>query len=313
MPSPKPTPPSPTKGRQDEKPRDSNLSPEDGAAYGVERKADMADLLALMAALRTPGTGCPWDLAQTYATIAPYTIEEAYEVADAIAREDRHALKEELGDLLFQVVFHSRMAEEEGAFDFSDVVAGICAKMTRRHPHVFGTEAEKAAAKADPNLWETVKAAEKRASDDTPQAASVLDGVPLPLPALTRAVKLQNKAAKVGFDWPNLTPVFQKLREEMGELEAEIMAGASQEKIAEELGDVLFVLANVARHLKIDPEAALRATNDKFVRRFHRIEALLRAQGRRPEESDLAEMDRLWNQAKAEEGREAHTQKEEGV
>jgi MazG family protein len=266
------------------------------------------DLLAVMAALRTPGSGCPWDLAQTFKTIAPYTIEEAYEVADAIETGDRPALKDELGDLLLQVVYHARMAEEEGAFAFPDVAQAITAKMIRRHPHVFGTEAERAAGAA-PGFWERIKAKEK-----TPAAIrGVLGDVPVGMPALTRAVKLQDKAARVGFDWPSLAPVFDKLKEELGELEQAVAAGvtdADQRErreegnlaaIEEEFGDLLFVVANVARHLKIDPEAALRSANQKFIRRFSRIEQLLAADGRAPAQSNLAEMDHLWDQAKAEE------------
>ena len=241
-------------------------------------KKTLPQLLAVMAALRTPGSGCPWDLEQTFATIAPYTIEEAYEVADAIARDDIAHLKDELGDLLFQVVYHARMAEEQRAFAFDDVVDAITTKMIRRHPHVFGTPEERAAGAA-PGFWERAKQAERSAKAG---AASVLDDVPAALPALTRAVKLQNKAAKVGFDWPSLAPVLAKLKEELAELEAEIATqGADQAKeaVAEEFGDLLFVIANVARHLKLDPESALRAANDKFIRRFHYIEERLAEQG----------------------------------
>lgn len=264
------------------------------------------DLLAVMAALRTPGSGCPWDLEQDFKTIAPYTIEEAYEVADAIERGDMGHLKDELGDLLLQVVYHARMAEEDGAFAFPDVADAITAKMVRRHPHVFGTAAERAAG-ATPGFWERIKAQEK---NGPPETGSILDDVPVALPALTRAVKLQNKAAKVGFDWPSLTPVFDKLKEELNELEEAVAATAStpagkvlgdEAKVIEEFGDLLFVVANVARHLKIDPEAALRSANQKFIRRFQRIEELLAAQGRIPSQSTLAEMDRLWDRAKAEE------------
>lgn len=265
----------------------------------------LPELLAVMAALRTPGTGCPWDLKQTFATIAPYTIEEAYEVADAIAKDDLEHLKEELGDLLFQVVYHARMAEEQDAFDFDDVVDAVTTKMIRRHPHVFGT-AEERAAGAAPGFWDRAKDAERR---DKP-AAGILDDVPVGLPALTRAVKLQRKAAKVGFDWPSLQPVLAKLKEELAELEAEIAPQGpasdppgrtpppNPEAIEEEFGDLLFVLANVARHLKIDAEGALRGANDKFVRRFRYIEQQLAAKGRSPEQSDLAEMDALWDEAK---------------
>jgi ATP diphosphatase len=265
----------------------------------------LPELLAVMAALRTPGTGCPWDLKQSFATIAPYTIEEAYEVADAIAKDDLEHLKEELGDLLFQVVYHARMAQEQDAFDFDDVVDAVTTKMIRRHPHVFGT-AEERAAGAAPGFWDRAKDAERR---DKP-AAGTLDDVPVGLPALTRAVKLQKKAAKVGFDWPSLQPVLAKLKEELSELEAEIAPQGqasdppgltpppNPEAIEEEFGDLLFVLANVARHLKIDAEGALRGANDKFVRRFRYIEQQLAAKGRSPEQSDLAEMDALWDEAK---------------
>jgi ATP diphosphatase len=284
-----------------------------------DARKSLPDLLAVMAALRTPGTGCPWDLEQNFRTIAPYTVEEAYEVADAIEKGDRGALKEELGDLLLQVVYHARMAEEEGAFAFADVVDAIAAKMIRRHPHVFGSEAERAAGAA-PGFWERIKAEERAAQ---PRQASppppggeglgvagaskaptgILADVPVGLPALTRAVKLQDKAAKVGFDWPSLAPVFDKLKEEFGELEAAMASSADRTKIGEEFGDLLFVVANVARHLKVDPEAALRAANQKFMRRFRRIEELLAAQGRAPAQSTLEEMDRLWDQAKGEERR----------
>jgi nucleoside triphosphate diphosphatase len=260
-------------------------------------KKTLADLIAVMAALRTPGSGCPWDLEQTFATIAPYTIEEAYEVADAIANDDIAHLKDELGDLLFQVVYHARMAEERHAFAFPDVVDAVTTKMLRRHPHVFGSEAERAAGAA-PGFWERAKAAERA---EKGSAAGVLDDVPVALPALTRAVKLQSKAAKVGFDWPSLQPVLAKLKEELAELEAEIAqapAGTSSGAVAEEFGDLLFVIANVARHLKLDPETALRGANEKFIRRFRYIEAQLAEQGRSPKESDLAEMDTLWDEAK---------------
>ena len=281
-----------------------------------EARKSIADLLAVMAALRTPGSGCPWDLEQNFRTIAPYTIEEAYEVADAIERGDMGALEEELGDLLLQVVYHARMAEEQHAFAFADVVDSITQKMIRRHPHVFGSEAERAAG-ASPGFWERIKAEERASAPPTPNPSpqggggprGVLGDVPVTLPALTRAVKLQSKAAKVGFDWPSLVPVFDKLKEELAELELAIAAGDREQsvedahiaKIGEEFGDLLFVVANVARHLAIDPEAALRAANQKFIRRFRRIEELLAALGRTPAQSTLDEMDRLWDQAKAEE------------
>ncbi len=357
------------------------------------------DLVAVMAALRTPGTGCPWDLEQTFATIAPYTLEEAYEVADAIARDDRVDLREELGDLLLQVVYHARIAEEEGDFAFDDVVDGITRKMVRRHPHVFGTPEERAAG-PQKGAWERIKAEEKaekaaakavgspiegRAGGTSPGRAAATGGglladVPANLPALMRAVKLQDKAARVGFDWPSLAPVFDKMKEELAELEEVALAadprgpatafphyaeshrqpapprghpntilpwvagrgsgwfslilkgnkapqGASDNgsedtnpersgpsdrgmpdgpqprraAIEEEFGDLLFVMANVARHLKIDPEAALRGANEKFQRRFRHIESRLAEDGRAPADSNLTEMDALWDEAKARE------------
>jgi MazG family protein len=275
----------------------------------------IADLLAVMAALRTPATGCPWDLEQTFETIAPYTIEEAYEVHDAIERGDRGELRDELGDLLLQVVYHARMAEEERSFAFADVVDAVTRKMIRRHPHVFGDETARAAT-LQKGWWEKIKAeekAEKRGGGaETPAApASLLADVPLALPSLTRAVKLQGKAARVGFDWPSLAPVFAKMREELAELE-EIATPADPRgpsaatepvdpRIAEELGDLLFVIANVARHLAIDPETALRSANSKFTRRFAHIEARLAEQGKQPADSTLDEMDALWDEAKARE------------
>ncbi len=255
------------------------------------------DLIAVMAALRTPVTGCPWDLEQTFETIAPYTVEEAYEVADAIARGDRAHLCEELGDLLLQVVYHAQLGAEEKAFDFADVVDGITTKMIRRHPHVFGDDAARSAGAAK-GFWEKIKAEEKAGKPVKP--ASILEDVPLPLPALTRAIKLQDKAAAVGFDWPNLGSVLIKMSEELGELEQAVLSGDAAHT-AEEFGDLLFVMANVARHMKIDPEEALRQGNRKFTRRFQRIEALLAAQGKTPAQSNLDEMDKLWDQAKAEE------------
>lgn len=264
---------------------------------------DISRLIEIMAALRTPGTGCPWDLEQNFETIAPYTIEEAYEVADAISRADLPELKVELGDLLFQVVYHSRMAEEQGAFAFPDVVEAVTTKMIRRHPHVFGSEEQRAAG-ASPGFWERAKEAERQAAQSEEERKSVLADVPPALPALTRAVKLQNKAARVGFDWPSLAPVFAKLKEELAELEDELAKSGkptedNEAAVMEEFGDLLFVVANVARHLKIDPETALRAANDKFVRRFEHIEAQLAEDGRSPKQSTLEEMDALWDEAKA--------------
>jgi ATP diphosphatase len=326
-------------------------------------KKTISDLIAVMAALRTPVTGCPWDLEQSYATIAPYTIEEAYEVADAIERGDRVDLAEELGDLLLQVVYHARLAEEEGAFAFADVADGITRKMVRRHPHVFGDAKARSAGMAK-GMWETIKAEEKAetarrkaaataasppseadrgASPVDAHASGVLADVPRALPALTRAIKLQEKAARVGFDWPSLGPVFDKMREELAELEAaasgrlggreadaaiqpgaassrlparesdaaiqpgaasgRLPAGESDAAIQEEFGDLLFVMANVARHLKLDPEEALRRANAKFTRRFAYVEARLAAQQRSPEQSTLAEMDALWDEVRAQDKR----------
>jgi MazG family protein len=260
-----------------------------------QSRKTIEDLRAVMAALRTPGTGCPWDLEQSFSTIAPYTIEEAYEVADAIERGSRADLQEELGDLLLQVVYHAQMAAEEGQFTFDDVADAITQKMIRRHPHVFGDEAARSSPVAK-DFWERVKAEERKGK---PARASLLADVPAGLPGLTRAIKLQEKAARVGFDWPTIAPVLAKMREELAELD-EVIAGEDRDAIEAELGDLLFVLANVARHLKLDPEAALRRTNAKFTRRFRRIEEKLAALGRTPAESTLHEMDRLWDEAKGE-------------
>jgi tetrapyrrole methylase family protein/MazG family protein/ATP diphosphatase len=250
-------------------------------------------LLEVMARLRAPDGGCPWDLEQTFASIAPYTVEEAYEVADAIERGDLNDLREELGDLLFQVVFHARLAEERGDFAFDDVARAITDKLIRRHPHVFG-EAGARTADEQNAAWEVVKAEERKAK----AKHGILDDVPVGLPALTRAVKLTRRAARVGFDWPSTREVFDKLREELAELEVEIEAGDA-EKSREELGDFLFVIANLARKLEIEPEDALRGANAKFIRRFAHIEARLAEDGRTPDQSDLAEMDRLWDEVRA--------------
>jgi ATP diphosphatase len=273
---------------------------------------DIARLLEIMAALRTPGTGCPWDLEQTFSTIAPYTLEEAYEVADAIERGDLADLREELGDLLLQVVFHARMAEEQGAFDFGSVVEAITEKLVRRHPHVFG-ETRGLSPKQVEGLWDRIKAEEKaeRATragkpedlgedlgEDLVADLGALAGVPVAMPALTRALKLQAKAGKVGFDWNDPMAVLSKIREECDEIEAEIAAG-DRGKAADEAGDLLFAVVNLARHLDADPEAALRAANRKFTRRFRSIEQALAAVGKRPQDSTLAEMDALWDAAKA--------------
>ena len=251
-------------------------------------------LIAIMARLRDPEDGCPWDIEQTFATIAPYTVEEAYEVADAIERADLGDLKEELGDLLLQVVFHARMAEEQGVFGFEDVARAINEKMIRRHPHVFGDETY--ASLADQKAgWDALKAEERK---DKAATAGLLDDVPVGLPALTRAVKLSKRAAGVGFVWPSAKEVLAKLHEEVAELEAEIAAG-DLEKARQEMGDVLFVVANLARTLEVDPEDSLRFTNAKFARRFRYIEQRLAERGKTPEQSDLAEMDALWDEAKA--------------
>ncbi|WP_284165564.1 nucleoside triphosphate pyrophosphohydrolase [Frigidibacter sp. SD6-1] len=251
-------------------------------------------LLEIMARLRDPQGGCPWDLEQDFATIAPYTIEEAYEVADAIERQAWGELKGELGDLLFQAVYHARMAEEAGHFSFGDVTKAIADKMVARHPHVFGTESRDKTAEDQTRDWERMKAAERAGKAE----GGVLDGVAAGLPALMRAVKLQNRAARVGFDWPSTDEVIDKITEEARELN-DARQTLGEEEIFEEFGDLLFVVANLARHLKIDPEAALRSANAKFTRRFRSIEAALAARGKRPEDSDLAEMDALWNAAKA--------------
>jgi ATP diphosphatase len=270
---------------------------------------DIERLLAIMAALRTPGTGCPWDLAQNFSSIAPYTLEEAYEVADAIARGDLADLREELGDLLLQVVFHARMAEEAGAFAFGDIVQTLTEKLIRRHPHVFGDE-RSPTPQAVEGLWERVKAEEKAArkkpaAETGTQAGtheSALAGVPVALPALTRALKLQAKASKVGFDWNDPRAVLRKIREEADEIEAELdRAATDNAATAAEVGDLLFAAVNLARHLRADPEAVLRATNQKFERRFAAIERALAARGKAPADATLAEMDALWDEAKARE------------
>lgn len=255
----------------------------------------MERLLAIMARLRDAEDGCPWDLEQTFATIAPYTVEEAYEVADAIERGDLADLKDELGDLLLQVVFHARMAQEQGAFDFADVARAINDKMIRRHPHVFADETYTSVADQKAG-WESLKAAERAGKASAP--GSLLDDVPVGLPGLTRAVKLSKRAATVGFVWPAVQDVVAKLHEEVGELLEEIEAG-DLNKAREELGDVLFVAANLARTLDIDPEDAVRYTNAKFVRRFKYVEQRLAERGKTPDQSDLAEMDALWDEAKA--------------
>ncbi|MEO1038138.1 MAG: nucleoside triphosphate pyrophosphohydrolase [Pseudomonadota bacterium] len=257
--------------------------------------APIKRLTALMTVLRDREHGCPWDVEQTFATIAPYTIEEAYEVADAIERDDMSALRDELGDLLFQVIFHSQMAQESGAFSFDDVALAIVDKMVRRHPHVFeapdGRDAE-----AQTHAWEAIKAAERAAKGEN-EAQSLLDDLPLALPALVRAEKLQKRAARAGFDWPTAERVFDKLDEEITELKQAIVEG-DQAHITEELGDLLFVVANLGRKLGAQSEDSLRAANAKFERRFKYIEARLAAVGRSADEADLDEMEALWSEAK---------------
>jgi MazG family protein len=258
----------------------------------------MARLLEIMARLRDPDGGCPWDLEQNFKTIAPYTIEEAYEVAEAIAQDDMAALEDELGDLLLQVVFHARMAEEDGHFDFDAVAKAIADKMIRRHPHVFG-EDRVASAAAQTLSWEAFKAAERaEKAMDGGRAASVLDGVTLALPGLTRAVKLQRRAARVGFDWPEAAQVLDKIDEELSEIKEEISIGGEPERLEDELGDLLFAVANLARHLGVDPEAALRGTNAKFERRFHEVEQSFEGG---LEGISLEEMEAAWQAAKARE------------
>jgi tetrapyrrole methylase family protein/MazG family protein/ATP diphosphatase len=250
------------------------------------------ELIEVMARLRDPQQGCPWDREQTFATIAPFTIEEAYEVADAIERGAFDELKDELGDLLFQVVFHARMAQEQGRFDFEAVAGAIVDKMRRRHPHVFA-DAQVHSAEAQTAAWESHKAGERAAKEEH----GVLDGVALGLPALMRAQKLVKRAGRVGFEWPDVNGVLDKLEEELGEMRAEFASG-DKEALAGEIGDVLFVCANLARYAGVDAEAALRATNAKFERRFNYIEQGLKARGRTVHDSNLAEMDALWNEAK---------------
>ncbi len=265
---------------------------------------DISRLLEIMAALRTPVTGCPWDLVQDFSTIAPYTLEEAYEVADAIERNDLEDLCDELGDLLLQVVFHAQMASEKGAFSFGDVVERITSKMIRRHPHVFGDDKARRAGMAK-GMWDRIKFAEKaekaaRRSAPSNQAApdkGFLDDVPINLPALTRGLKLQQRAAKVGFDWDHAAPILDKIEEEIAELRAEISAGEN-DKARGEYGDLLFALVNLGRHLKVDPEEALKAANNKFRRRFRHIEDGLANAGGSLEAATLQEMEALWNEAK---------------
>jgi len=265
------------------------------------RDGDIIDLLDVMARLRDPAKGCPWDIEQTFATIAPYTIEEAYEVADAIARGDMAALKDELGDLLLQSVYHARMAEEAGHFRFEDVVRAICEKMIRRHPHVFGDEVIATSGQQN-SRWEEHKAAERAVKKGlSPAVPSALDDIPANLPALKAAEKLQKRAGRVGFDWPEARQVLDKIEEEIGEIKEAMAANAGADKLADEIGDLLFACVNLARKTNIDPGMALRGTNLKFERRFRRIETLLAAAGKTPAQATLEEMEALWARAKDEE------------
>lgn len=269
--------------------------PKDSDSCVFDPNGGMPRLLEIMRRLRDPETGCPWDIEQDFSTIAPYTIEEAYEVADAIERKAWDELKSELGDLLFQSVFHAQMAEEVGLFSFDDVANSMSDKMVARHPHVFGNESRDKSAEQQTRDWEAIKAAERagRAEKGT------LDGVAVGLPALLRAIKLQKRAARVGFDWPSTDEVVDKIKEEAQEL-VDARKTLSHDEVFEEFGDLLFVIANLARHLKIDPEAALRAANAKFIARFERVEQKLAEIGKRPQDSDLTEMDALWNLVKSE-------------
>jgi ATP diphosphatase len=267
---------------------------------------DISRLIEIMAALREPKTGCPWDIEQDFATIAPYTIEEAYEVADAIARGDLDDLRDELGDLLLQVVYHAQMAQEAGDFAFGDVVQAITTKMIRRHPHVFGDEKARNAGMAK-GMWEKIKAQEKaekrsarlaRGLDPEDNGKGFLDSVPIALPALTRALKLQEKAARVGFDWSEAAPILDKIEEEIGELREALAKGETAE-IKDEFSDMLFAVVNLGRHLKLDSEAALSGTNEKFRSRFHYVERAIDASGSTLEKATLDEMEALWQQAKS--------------
>lgn len=261
----------------------------------MQPSKEISRLIEIMAALRHPKTGCPWDIEQDFATIAPYTIEEAYEVADAIGRGDRNELKDELGDLLLQVVYHARMAEEEGSFDFGDVVEAVTTKMIRRHPHVFGDEDARSAGVAK-GFWENIKA-EERAGIRTEQSQSIMDDVPLALPALTRALKLQKKASRVGFDWDSKEKVLDKFEEELVEIR-EALRFKDFDAVEDEFGDLFFVLVNYARHHGIDPEKALRRTNDKFRKRFQHIENGIRSAGGSFADTTLEDMEELWQRAK---------------
>lgn len=267
-----------------------------GDALIHDQDAGIERLLEIMRRLRDPETGCPWDIEQTFDTIAPYTIEEAYEVADAIERKDWPELEGELGDLLLQTVYHTAMGEEDGTFSFQSVVRAISDKMVARHPHVFGEESRDKSAEQQTQDWEAIKAAERAGK----KQGGALDGVAVGLPALLRAYKLQNRAARVGFDWPSTDQVIDKIQEEAAEL-VEARDELTHDEMTEEFGDLMFVMANLARHLKIEPEAALRAANAKFTRRFEGVEAKLKDMGKTPDQSDLAEMDALWDAVKVDE------------
>jgi len=267
----------------------------------MTEKYSLDNLLEIMAKLRDPKTGCPWDIEQSFSTIAPYTIEEAYEVDEAIRDNDMDSLQDELGDLLFQTVFHAQMANEENLFSFQDVVDNVSKKMVRRHPHVFG-RGEIESAEEQTRSWERIKAEERaQKAKRMGESSSALDGVSPSLPALLRAIKLQNRAARVGFDWPETEQVIDKIQEECTELLHEVRAGTDERKIKEEFGDLLFAISNLARHFNLDPEECLRRANSKFERRFRSIEHKLAAVDKRPEQSNLEEMDALWDAVKRDE------------
>jgi len=267
--------------------------------YNDIHSKDMDALLAIMRALRCPDTGCPWDLEQDFSTIAPYTVEEAYEVADAIERNDFGDLCDELGDLLLQVVYHAQMAEEIDKFAFPDVVAGVCAKMIRRHPHVFGNEEQRSLGQVK-GMWEAIKSKEKQAQNKSVDQGA-LSGVPTTLPPMTRALKLQEKAARVGFDWKNSTPVFDKVLEELEEVRCEMVASTHAKALEQEVGDLLFAVTNLARHLDINPEVALASANRKFTSRFGKVEQVIVNSGKRLRDTSLDVMEDLWQQAKRDE------------
>ncbi|MBB3065650.1 nucleoside triphosphate pyrophosphohydrolase [Limibacillus halophilus] len=265
----------------------------------ISPEATLARLINIMARLRNPESGCPWDIAQTFRSIAPYTVEEAYEVADAISRNDISDLKEELGDLLLQVVFHARMAEELGEFSFADVATAISDKMERRHPHVFGDDKTINDSSGQTMAWEAQKEEERRTkADRNGKASSLLDGIATNLPSVTRALKLQKRAATIGFDWDNLDPVLEKIDEELHELRTELSRNGSKDHLEAELGDLMFAVVNLARHLALDPESALRRTNEKFEQRFKFIERSLENAGMRLADASLTDLENRWQEAK---------------